>query len=253
MDALILAGGEISPELQAATVATERASIPVNGEAMIAPILRALRGALPHARIAVVANDAVLEIAHAQKEPHQSDIIAVAPQARMTQNLLAGSHALQADSILVCTCDVPLMSAATLEEFSRGAQGFDVAYPIVRRAVCEAQFPGGTRTYARLADGEFTGGNAVVLPRARVPDFVALADVAYNARKNPAKLAGLLGAGLMLKFATRRLKVSDIQTRAGEILGCRVGAVEMQDAAIAFDVDKVADWETVERIVKGTS
>ena len=252
MDVLILAGGEISPELHAATNAADRASIPINGEAMIAPILRALREAVPHARIAVVANENILEIARAQTQNAQSDIIAVAPAARMTQNLLAGSQALQAERILVCTCDVPLMSAQTVEEFLRGAGGFDVAYPIVRRAVCAMQFPGGTRTYARLADGEFTGGNAVVLPRAQVPDFVALADVAYNARKNPAKLAGLLGAGLMLKFASRRLRIADIETRASHILKCRVGAVEMQDAAIAFDVDKVEDWETVERISKGT-
>ncbi|HEX8551106.1 MAG TPA: NTP transferase domain-containing protein [Abditibacteriaceae bacterium] len=245
MDALILAGGESSPELQAATGATERALIPVgsNDEPMIAPVVRAIRAALPIARIAVAGSTAV----HAAARAH-SEIIAVEGAERMTQNLANGARALQAETVLVCTCDVPFLTQSTLEEFVRGAHSLDIAYAVVRRAVCEAAFPGGKRTYARLVDGEFTGGNAVLLPRARIDDLVSLAETAYNARKNPAKLAGLLGAGLMVKFATRRLKISDIEARASAVLGCRAGAVEMQDAAIAFDVDKLEDWETVRRL-----
>jgi GTP:adenosylcobinamide-phosphate guanylyltransferase len=250
MDILILAGGEASPELFALAGQRERALIDIGGEIMLAPLLRAAREAFPEARIAVAASDTVHEAAREL----DASIIAVPTGARMVDNLAAGAHALQSEQLLVCSCDIPLVDSAALSELVRIARDrqLDIAYPIVSRAECERAFPGGRRTYARLKDGEFTGGNAVLLPRARVPALVELANVAYGARKNPAVLARMLGAGLMLKFATRTLCIADVEARASRVLGCRAGAAQMTHAAIAFDVDKPHDLETI-RTLKGNA
>lgn len=246
MDILILAGGTASPELFEAAGQEERALIDIDGEPLIAPLLRAACEAFPAARIAVAGSAAVQEAVRARVP----DFVPVEPGERMVDNLAAGARALQAEQLLVCSCDIPLVIAAELNEFvdAARARNLDIAYPIVPRAVCESAFPGGRRTYARLRDGEFTGGNAVLLPRVRVPALVDLANVAYGARKNPARLARMLGAALVLKFITKTLRIADVETRAGRILGCHAGAVQVKGAAIAFDVDKPHDLEVVRKI-----
>jgi GTP:adenosylcobinamide-phosphate guanylyltransferase len=246
MDILILAGGTASPELFELAGQNDRALIDIGGEILIAPLLRAVREAFPIARIAVVGSDAVLEAARGLVP----EMIPVAPGERMVDNLAAGAHALQSEQLLVCSCDIPLVTAAELTEFvdAARAKNLDIAYPVVARAVCESAFPGGRRTYARLREGEFTGGNAVLLPRVRVPALVELANVAYGARKNPARLARMLGAALVLKFVTKTLAIGDVEKRAARILGCHVGAVQVKGAAIAFDVDKPHDLEVVRKL-----
>jgi hypothetical protein len=173
----------------------------------------------------------------------------------MVDNLERGIGATTSDRVLVCTCDIPLASAATFEELMRQAQtlNLELAYPIVRRATSERAFPGGRRTYATLRDGEFTGGNAVIVPRRILGRVTALVDAAYNARKNPMALAKLLGPSFMLKFVGKRLTIADVAGKATAVVGCRAGAVEMQDAAIAFDVDKPADLEVAVAALSSSS
>lgn len=246
MDILILAGGTASPELFAVAGQNERALIDVGGEILMAPLLRAAREAFPAGRIALVGSESVVAAARTLVP----EIVPVSPGERMVDNLAAGARVLQAEQLLVCSCDIPLVTAADLTEFvaASRAKSLDIAYPIVTRAVCESAFPGGQRTYARLREGEFTGGNAVLLPRIQVPALVDLANVAYGARKNPARLARMLGAALVLKFVTKQLAVADVEARASRILGCRTGAVQVKGAAIAFDVDKPQDLQVVRQL-----
>jgi GTP:adenosylcobinamide-phosphate guanylyltransferase len=237
MDALILAGGPAPPELCSATGCTDRALISLDGQPMVARVLDALRTTRGMEKIVVVASS----------DTHQAvtGVVAVEAGGRMVDNLQRGLAATSSESVLVCTCDIPLVTAATFEDFMRlaTARHLELAYPIVRRATSEAAFPGGQRTYARISDGEFTGGNAVIVPRRIIGQVVELIDVAYNARKNPMALAKILGPAFVMKFLSKRLSIAEVELKASRVLNCRAGAVEMQDAAIAFDVDKPGDLD----------
>jgi len=243
MDALILAGGAAPPDLAAATNCTDRALIPVADAPMILRVLQALETASGIEQIAVVAQPSVLGIV--------PQAINVEAGGRMVDNLQRGLAATTSAQVLVCTCDIPLVSATTFEEFLRSASAreLELAYPIVRRATSESAFPGGRRTYAKLADGEFTGGNAVIVPRRIIGRVSELIDAAYNARKNPLALAKMLGPAFMMKFVSKRLSIADVETKATNVLGCRAGAIEMQDASIAFDVDKPDDLKVAQAAV----
>jgi GTP:adenosylcobinamide-phosphate guanylyltransferase len=242
MDALILAGGPAPPELCTATGCTDRALIPLEGQPMVTRVLDALRATSGMEQIAVVGGADTLQAV--------SGVVAVEAGGLMVDNLQRGLAATSSASVMVCTCDIPLATAATFEELVRlaTARHLELAYPIVRRAVSEAAFPGGQRTYARLSDGEFTGGNAVVVPRRIIGQVIELIDVAYNARKNPMALAKILGPAFVMKFLSKRLSIAEVELKASRVLDCRAGAVVMQDAAIAFDVDKPADLDVARRV-----
>lgn len=248
MDALILAGGDSPPDVAAATGCSDRAMIPMHGRPMIAWVFEALRATKGIERIAVVGSPACREA-----------VLALSPQTitvpsgdRMPDNLIAGMRALGESRILICTCDIPLVSAATFNEFISAAEreNLAAAYPIVRRETALAAFPTGKRTYATLRDGTFTGGNAVIVPGEAIERLKALIDAAYRARKNPVGLAKLLGARILFKAATKQLAIADIAQKMTQILNCRAGAIQMTDAAIAFDVDKMDDYNVARQALE---
>lgn len=252
MNALILAGGEVPPELAAAvpsnSTATShyRALIELNGRPMVSYVIEALSATRGLNRIAVAGADEVQQCAR-QIVP---DAVTLPDTGKMTGNIVAGMRALSEatgseERVLITTCDIPLAATSTFDELLSGFEQrkVEAAYSVVRREVCEAAFPTGKRTYARLADGFYTAGNAVIAERHVIEPLIALFEKFYKARKNPLAMASLFGPSFLCKAVTRRLTVAEIEARLTTLLGCTAGAVPMQDATIAFDVDKMADYE----------
>jgi len=251
MDAIILAGGEIPGALRESLSASileaahgERALLPLQNRPAISWLLDSLQDVEGIERIIVVGQKKTLELLP-QWSPNA---IGVAAQNTLSANVIAGIDAAQSSLVLIMTCDIPLATSQTWNDFLAkvSAGNWEAAYPIVRSETMESTFPGGKRTYATVTDGRFTGGNAFVLPRACRSTLENVLETAYNARKNPLKLAGLLGMQFIIKATTKRLSIADVEKKIAQILNCRAGAVEMQDAAIAFDIDKIADYNLVE-------
>jgi molybdopterin-guanine dinucleotide biosynthesis protein A len=224
----------------------ERALLPLQNRPAIAWLLDSLHDVENVDRIIVVGQKNTLELLP-QWSPNA---VGVAAQNTLSANVIAGIDAAQSSLVLIMTCDIPLATSQTWNDFLAkvSAGNWEAAYPIVRSETMESTFPGGKRTYASVTDGRFTGGNAFVLPRACRPALEKVLEAAYNARKNPFKLAGLLGMQFIIKAATKRLSIADVEKKISKILNCRAGAVEMEDAAIAFDIDKITDYNLVESI-----
>ncbi|BCM92466.1 hypothetical protein IAD21_04346 [Abditibacteriota bacterium] len=245
MEAVILAGGPIPLSLQGATSAPERALIPLEGRPLIDHVLESLRGVPPVTGIICVAPPHTL--AHLP-----SDVRGLESGDKLSENLFKGARAAQSDRILIVTGDVPLATGRTWMQFIDGAAVnlIEAAYPIVSRANCEEQFPGGTRTYAPLKDGQFTGGNAFLMPREHLESLESMISQAFAARKNPFALARMLGAGFIAKALAKRLTIHEVEVKISKMIGCRAGAVPIPDAAIAFDIDKQDDLDTAARVLR---
>ena len=245
MEAVILAGGSIPPALQNATDATERALISLEGRALLDHVLDSLRGVPAITGIICVTTPNALASL-------PGDVRGLPSGDKLSENLFLGARAAKSERILIVTGDVPLATGRTWMEFLDGAaaNSLEAAYPIVSRSDCEKQFPGGTRTYASLREGQFTGGNAFLLPRAHLESLETLIIKAFASRKNPFALAQMLGAGFIAKALSKRLSIQDVETKVSKMIGCRAGAVPVPDAAIAFDVDKPSDLETAARVLR---
>jgi molybdopterin-guanine dinucleotide biosynthesis protein A len=251
MDVVILAGGETPDALAAflgASTPTERALIEINARPCISYLLDSLRNVEGIDSIAVVGKESTL----AALEKLAPDVIRVAAKDTLVENVLAGASAVSSLQLLLCTVDIPLVTSQTWREFLTRVQenNLEAAYPIVRRESVEKTFPTGKRTYATLTDGTFTGGNAFVLPRAHLEDLKAVIDAAYQARKNPLAIARILGLKFVFKAIAKKLSILDLERKMSQVLKCRAGAVEMNDAAIAFDVDKPEDFQLAQTTLK---
>jgi hypothetical protein len=151
--------------------------------------------------------------------------------------------------VLLITGDLPLVTPAAINDLVRQSASAraDVAYAIIPKDACERQFPGGRRTYVRLKDGTFTGGNGVVVTRQFVAMRGELIGRLYAARKNPVKLAALLGVGFLFRLVTGRLRIAQLEARASQLVGGRVSAVISTYPELGFDVDKLEDLNLARR------
>jgi GTP:adenosylcobinamide-phosphate guanylyltransferase len=251
MDVVILAGGEtpaaLAESLDASTP-PERALIEIAGRPCIAYLLDSLCEVAGLEKVVVVGKPSTL----AALPTLAPNAVGVEAGETLVENVLAGAERASSSQLLLCTVDIPLVTAQTWDEFLTRVQSnnLEAAYPIVRRETVERELPSGKRTYATLTDGTFTGGNAFVLPRARLADLQKVIEAAYRARKNPIAIARLLGLFFVFKAIARKLSILDLERKMSQVLKCRAGAVEMQDAAIAFDVDKPDDFQLAQSTLR---
>jgi CTP:molybdopterin cytidylyltransferase MocA len=150
------------------------------------------------------------------------------------------------ERVLVATGDIPLLTTAVVDEFLRLApREGDMVYPVVPRAVVEACLPGVRRTYVRLSEGVFTGGNLFLVRPRVVPRVRDRAERLVAHRKAPWRLAQDLGGFFLLRFLLGRLSLAAVEETARRYLGITGAAVVFPHAEVGIDVDKPSDLERV--------
>lgn len=112
--------------------------------------------------------------------------------------------------------------------------------------------PGVVRTYARLREGVFTGGNIFMIRVAVVDRCLAVARKLVANRKSVLAQARLFGFNILWKFITRRLTIPDVEARFQDLLGVRGKAIISEYAEIGVDVDKPSDLKLAEKWLGGS-
>lgn len=260
LDAVVLGGGDNRGALRQASSEPYEALIPIGSEPMIAHVAAALSRARRVGRIVCVGPAAVLEAAAEALARHgaRERLAPVGPGRNLLENLERGLAESQSPYAVVVTSDIPLVRAHMVDDFiercEQAPEAQDVWYAVVERAVGEARYPGVRRTWIRLADGTFTGGNLAVVERRIVEKTRRLLDLAIRGRKNPLALARLLGPGALWRFLWGRLTVAEAERQVGRILGIKGRAVVTPYPEIGIDVDKPADLLLARRhLVPGRS
>jgi len=246
-NAFVLAAGDAHGRLAQMAGTNFRALIKVGGRPMVERVLVALRESRRTKRVALVAPLEVQE----ELSPELADVT-VTPGATLVDNVMRGLAALgDGDLVLFAHADAPLVTAAAIDDFLERAepQRPDLAYAIVPKEAVEKAFPHGHRTYAHLRDGSFTGTNVVLVNAGFIMRHQALVRQFYRHRKNPLRLAGMLGAGFMLRLVTGRLTIAHLEERLSQILGGQARAIVSAYPELAFDVDKPADLDTIREIL----
>ncbi|MGQ9780262.1 MAG: nucleotidyltransferase family protein [Bacillota bacterium] len=241
MNAIVLAGGKA--EGMKGRVGY-RAGLVIGGRSLLEQALRALTG-LPDLERIVLVGPAELV-----PEEYRSTITSVLPPvddlfANLKQALLVLPPE---EPVLVLSSDLPLLTRAALADFIRQCREreAEIYYPIIRREVYEEAYPGSRRTYVRVKDGTFTGGNMALFTPAVFFRHEKLFARAIACRKHPLRLAPLLGFRLMPQLLVRSLTVAAIEARIAARLGVEVAAIESRFSEMGFDIDTEADLEWIE-------
>lgn len=254
--AVVLAGdrGPDDPVAAAAGVCG-KALVPVGGRPIVLRVLDALgaSGAVD-SRLVCGSSSRLLE-----RQPELAAMVA-AGSVKWVEN--ASSPSLSALSalatlpeeqpVLLTTADHALLTPQMVEFFCTGAAetGCDVVAGLVSAELVRNAFPENRRTVTRLRNGSYCGCNlfAFLTPRGR--RAAAFWRSIEASRKKPLKIVSSLGVFAVLRYLLGRLTLEQGLDRLSAAMGARAGAVWMPEAETAVDVDSIADWQLVEKILQ---
>lgn len=242
MRSIVLAGQENRGALQNASLERYEAEIQVAGRPMIDYVLDALKGASGVDDIILVAPDSI----------HRPGIRNAAVAGDVLANLVSGINALPSLSgpVLVVTADVPLLTPLMIEHFLRDApEGVDVVYPIIDKAVTQKKFPDTKRTYVKLRDGTFTGGNIFLINPAKFLEIQSDIKALLEHRKSPLRLARDIGVLMLIRLILGTLSIRAAEKRVGALLNIQGRALIFPYPEVGVDVDKPQDLALVESVL----
>lgn len=252
--ALVMAGGMAGPDFSAASGLPDapgsRALAPIDGRPMVRYVLRALQAAETVGKVLVVAPPGFPE--QPEADAH------VSADEGLAENIRAGIQAAgDAPFVLIVTADIPFLTPQAVDDYVRQALAADadLCYAAIDRAACERQFPGMPRTYLRIGQNRFTGGNVAFQRVSAYERQMSVLQDAYKRRKSPLFLARLIGLGNVVRFLAGKLTFSDIEAASSRLMGVQCRLLTSSYAEIGTDVDRPTDlvmarerlkWETPE-------
>ena len=237
LNAAVTAAGRLGPEAAARYGTDIKAMVRIGGRTLLATLVEALRGVPEIGRITVIGPSAARECG-ATVDAWLDE------RATGEENVVAALRGAGAGRLVVCASDLPFVTAHSIADLlQRTPPTADCGYPIFAREEFAAAYPSGRSSFARLADGEWTGGSVLVLNADLVLRNEGLLKRAFAARKNLVALASLLGPTLSLRYASRQLRVDDVRERISALTGGTAIAIRGADPALAMDCDDLEDFE----------
>ncbi len=239
VDVVILAGAQNTGLLKEYTSEKYEALINIKNKTMVDYVIKAVKNAENTGRVVLVGPEKELKNTIA----YDVDII-INYTDSMLGNVQKGVKALNTEKqVMIITSDIPLVNSEIIDKFLTSCQknNADIYYPIITRKQNLDKFPEIKRTYVRLADDTFTGGNMIVIKPIILKEALQWLEKVIAWRKKPWKLSQLLGFKFIVKFIIGRLTLQEVEKRVSEIVGYRAKALIFEDAEVGFDVDKPLD------------
>jgi GTP:adenosylcobinamide-phosphate guanylyltransferase len=244
---VLLAGGPPDDVAALEPGAANKAFVRIAGVPLAQRALAALRAASSVGRIVVVAPPST----------HGDDAFALADECRpdgtrIRDSLRSGLAGLDPDApAIVAASDLPILTPESVDDFAQRVARIDpdVGYGCLEKQTHMARFPEVPHTWVRLLDGIYCGGGLMSIKPRAYPLLERFIERLGSARKNPLKLASLLGWGIGVRFALGRLSIAGAERRASEMLGASARAIVSPYAETAVNVDRVSDVALAERLV----
>lgn len=234
MEIILLAGGRCKPDLKELSGCDWRCDLPANGGTMMEIAVKALA---PFGGLVVVG-------------PHPLEGAKLAePGGSFPESLERGLSLVESDEIIIATCDMPWLTHQAVEGFlERVPSNAELGYPIISEEECLARYPGLPRTAVSIREGRFTGGNLIWGKTSALKKLTPWLDRAYQLRKSPIALGGMLGWDLLGrlafgKIAPKTLTIDYMEKRISRAIGVDVKGVICPYPEIGTDIDSAEQYK----------
>lgn len=235
LNALVLAGGD------------DKAFLSIGGRSMVEYVLDAIWQAKHIGNIAIVGDVDRLKSLFGEKITHY-----IQGGNNLLESVERGIEPFMLDEhVIVITSDIPLIRADIIDQFIDECQlsSIDLYYPIVEKSINDKQFPGIKRTYVKLREGKFTGGNILCLNPAILEQCENFAREVLDNRKVPWKIGKILGYKFLTLLLCGQMTIPLIEQRVYDLLGIEGRAIISSYGEIANDLDNPCDIEIISKFI----
>ena len=163
-----------------------------------------------------------------------------------------GLNVLEAQTtVLISTSDIPLITTEAVEDFLErcGKCDGDIYYSFVPKEINEAKYPGVERTYVKLSEGTFTGGNLVLLSPKAFRGNMEMIKKAAQLRKKPIQLCRMLGWRYLIKLIFGNLTIPEIEERVRQSFKIKAVGIVSPYPEVGIDVDKPSDFHLATQVL----
>lgn len=247
-NALILAGTKEKGPLEIAENVDNKALIVIDGRPMIDYIVDALNNSENIDRILVVGpkNTLYPYIGKKVKEILNSG-------KSILENMEIGLNFFNStDSLLLLTSDIPLLTTEAIDEFLRicTKRKAQIGYPVITKENIVKKYPETQRTYVKMKEGAFCGGNIVFFKPEVFFQNKKLIKELFDNRKAAWKYVKILGLKFILKFLFKTLTLEEVEKRVTEIFGYNSIAAMTSYPEIMIDLDKPSDLKLIRKCLE---
>jgi len=235
VEAIILAGGQARDPLAQRFGVASKTLMPYRGRPLVEYTLEALQQA--GLEVILVGPNVPLSPPPRVTLPDQGSLMA---------NLEVGIRAARGERVLVATGDMPFLRQEAVRWVLENAPQAGFVYTIVARSTIERRFPGMRRTYARVREGQFTGGNLVIVDKKLFYKALPLLKRALALRKKPLALARMIGFATLLRVLLGQADIAGLEARVSQIVGVPARALITPYAEVGVDIDKEEDLRWLE-------
>lgn len=188
------------------------------------------------------------EVVMGQRLPEGT--IRIDPGSTISENLARlRDLSLSQPYLLILSSDLPFIESQHLRELIHFHQQTEPPaegiYPAVEVKLCQRRFPGLRRTTVPLDGMRLTGGNVFILKRDCLAPLLTRLEAFLRARKNPLRMALLIGPGILFRAMLGRLTSKELKDQIQRLFGVRAELYLSPYPEIATDVDRVEHWERI--------
>jgi GTP:adenosylcobinamide-phosphate guanylyltransferase len=239
LQVIVTAGGELPKDMRGAGQPSAKALLEVGGQTMLARAIAAARELPGTKDIAVVGDEAIRATLGADVAHVPSGGSVIDNLVRAFEHLGGAGH-----DYIVMSSDLPFITPAALLHFVDAAAEAEaeLALPIVTRESFLARFPDAPNWFEHVENRKLTMGSAFYFTGPLLQSNIPLMHDFARFRKQPHKLAMLLGWEVLWGFITRRISLALLERRASAITGGVVKGIELDDAELAFDIDTKREY-----------
>ncbi len=253
--ALVLAGSRGAGDPVAAHCGVRhKALAPVAGVPMLARVLRTLADSPYVWRIAICVDEpAMLEgLPEIQALRAAGRLLLLPPGRSPSVSVAEALHRIDAPfPLLVTTADHPLLTPEMIAHFcGHVTSDADVAVALAPASLVRSAHPGAVRTFYRLGNEGYSGCNLFAFRTPASRRAAELWMAMERHRKRPWRLIAAVGPLTLIRFALGMLDVRAVERLLSRRAGAAVRVVEMPFAEAAIDIDKPADLELAEAILR---
>jgi GTP:adenosylcobinamide-phosphate guanylyltransferase len=254
-DALVLAAGRGPADpLSSAFAVSHKCLLPVAGQSMLQHVVKALLASARFNTIAVSIEDPAIAC-HALGE--LADAVKPVVSAASASLSVARSFAAipLTQPTLVTTADHPLLRRDIIDDFlaRSAASGADLTVGLATAEVILTAYPEARRTFLQFGRQRVSGCNLFAFNTANAVSVIDHWHDVEQSRKKPWRLVRSFGIVPLVRYALGALSLEAAFGAASRTLGLTVKPILLPFAESAIDVDKPADLELAERILRSSA